>query len=135
FCLSEVKIGLIPAVISPYVIAAIGERQARRYFLTAEEFDGQQAQQMGLVHQLADDPTAADKLKDQWLQQLLNNGPAAVSAAKQLILDISGRKTDPQLMQETAQRIADIRISDEGQEGLSAFLNKRKPSWLPTSDT
>ena len=126
FCLSEVKLGLIPAVISPYVIKAIGERAARRYFLTAEIFDAHTAKQLGLIHQITGDlQTALDK----HLQNLVNNGPIAVKAAKQLINDVAGNVIDDALIELTAERIARIRVSEEGQEGLTAFFEKRAPNW------
>lgn len=128
FCLSEVKIGLIPATISPYVIKAMGERAARRYFTTAERFDAPQAQRLGLVSEVTADEqldTAVDALVD----ALLQNGPQAVRAAKQLVLDLAGRELSPELIEDTCGRIAQIRVSAEGQEGLGAFLNKRKPVW------
>lgn len=130
FCLSEVKIGLIPAVISPYVVRAIGERQARRYFLSAEAFNAGQAQQWGLVHEVVTDNDALAPAAEALIAKLLNNGPAAVAAAKQLIFAVSGRPTDSAVIEDTARRIADIRVSPEGQEGLGAFLNKRKPNWI-----
>lgn len=127
FCLSEVKIGLIPAVISPYVVRAMGARQARRYMLTAERFRAPEALQLGLVHDIPEQDltTAAQAL----LTALLGNGPAAMAAAKRLIRDVAEAPLAPDLVAETAQRIAEIRVSDEGQEGLSAFLDKRTPSW------
>ncbi|MBE0364023.1 methylglutaconyl-CoA hydratase [Pseudoalteromonas ulvae UL12] len=126
FCLSEVKLGLIPAVISPYVIQAIGERQARRYFLTAEVFKAPQAQQMGLIQIIDNDlESAANTI----LQAIIDNGPAAVRAAKQLISAVAGQVIDESLTDYTAQQIASIRVSEEGQEGLSAFFAKRAPSW------
>ncbi|NCP77930.1 MAG: enoyl-CoA hydratase/isomerase family protein [Desulfuromonadales bacterium] len=128
-CLSEVKLGLIPAVISPYVIAAIGARAARRYFLTAEGFDADRARQLGLVHEVV--ATAAlDHRADLLTRQLLANGPQALAAAKQLVADVAGRPIDAELLADTAQRIATLRASDEGREGLSAFLTKRPPAWL-----
>lgn len=130
FCLSEVRIGLIPAVISPYVIRAIGERQARRYFITAEPFNASTAQQLGLVHELADDDSELDSIGQRLLKQLHNNSPQAVVAAKSLIHAVSHQTIDQALISDTAQRIADIRVSDEGQEGLTAFLNKRQPKWI-----
>ncbi|MFB9885327.1 enoyl-CoA hydratase/isomerase family protein [Balneatrix alpica] len=128
FCLSEVKIGLIPAVISPYVIKAMGERQARRYFLTAEVINATQAVQLGLAHQLV----ALEELphySEQMIQQLLNNSPAALTAAKALIYAVSGQPLSTELNADTSARIADIRVSAEGQEGLNAFLEKRLPAW------
>jgi methylglutaconyl-CoA hydratase len=129
FCLSEVKLGLIPAVISPYVIAAMGARAARRYFLTAERFDADRARQLGLIHEVV----AAHELDHQadlLTRQLLANGPQALVAAKQLVADVAGRSIDAELLAETAQRIATLRASDEGREGLAAFLAKRPPAWL-----
>ncbi|WP_081960787.1 enoyl-CoA hydratase-related protein [Nitrincola sp. A-D6] len=129
FCLSEVKIGLMPAVISPYVIRAIGERQARRYFISAEVFDAETAQQLGLVHQLVDSATDLAEAANSFIAQLNQNSPQAMQAAKSLIFAVSHRPISKQVIDETTQRIADIRVSDEGQEGLSAFLNKRRPNW------
>ncbi|MDP5212050.1 enoyl-CoA hydratase-related protein [Pseudoalteromonas tunicata] len=126
FCLSEVKLGLIPAVISPYVIKAMGERQARRYFLTAEVFKVNTALEMGLIHQVSDDLTLC---ADGILQAIINNGPCAVMAAKTLIKEVAGQTIDQTLTDLTAERIATIRVSAEGQEGLSAFFEKRAPSW------
>jgi len=126
FCLSEVKLGLIPAVISPYVIKAIGERAARRYFLTAEIFDAHTAKQLGLIHQVTG---KLDCAVDQLLETLINNGPVAVRAAKQLINDVAGHEINGQIINLTAERIAHIRVSEEGQEGLTAFFEKRPPSW------
>lgn len=129
FCLSEVKLGLIPAVISPYVIAAIGERGARRYMLSAERFDAQQARELGLVHEVVDKAELESRVED-LVAVLLECGPAAQTAAKDLIQALSGRPIDDELIAETAARIATIRASAEGREGLNAFLEKRKPAWL-----
>ncbi len=129
FCLSEVKIGLIPATISPYVIRAMGERAARRYFTTAERFDAAEAQRIGLVSEVA----AADTLDESvegLVSILLQNGPLAVRASKALVVDFAGREISPELIEDSCGRIARIRVSEEGQEGLAAFLNKRKPAWL-----
>ncbi|MGM0524828.1 MAG: enoyl-CoA hydratase/isomerase family protein [Pseudomonadota bacterium] len=126
FCLSEVKIGLIPAVISPYVVKAIGERQSRRYLLTAERFFADEAQQLGLVHRIVDDFESA---LGEWLDALLNNSPQAVAACKQLIASVGSRPVDDSVRQHTIEEIAKIRVSDEGQEGLSAFLEKRPAAW------
>jgi methylglutaconyl-CoA hydratase len=128
FCLSEVKIGLMPAVISPYVVRAIGERASRRYFLTAERFFAAEALQLGLLHQVVSD----DELQqagDAMVQTLLANSPAAVKAAKSLIFTVANQPTTQALIDETSRRIAAIRVSEEGQEGLSAFLQKRTPAW------
>lgn len=129
FCLSEVKIGLIPAVISPYVMRALGERQCRRYFLTAERFSADSALAMGLLHQVV----AAGELESQsetLINSLLQNSPAAVTSAKQLIQHIYQRPINAELIADTTAAIASIRVSAEGQEGLTAFLEKRKPGWL-----
>jgi methylglutaconyl-CoA hydratase len=131
FCLSEVKLGLIPAVISPYVIRAIGERQSRRYFITAEVFSAEQARDFGLVHVVADSTEALQTHCGEFLEKLRHNGPQAMQAAKSLILAVSHRPIDATVIEDTARRIADIRVSAEGQEGLGAFLNKRKASWVP----
>jgi methylglutaconyl-CoA hydratase len=128
FSLSEVRLGLIPAVISPYVVAAIGERAARRYFLTAERFDAAEALRLGLVHQVV----PADQLDaavDDILARLSEGGPAAQRAAKNLIFAVAHRPVDAGLIHDTAERIATIRASSEGREGLAGFLEKRKPAW------
>lgn len=128
FSLSEVKLGLIPAVISPYVVRAIGARAARRYFLTAERFDAVEARRLGLVHELA----ASDGLEEaarQILAALRGNGPGAVRAAKDLVAAVAGR-APAEVEDNCARRIAGIRAGDEGKEGVAAFLEKRKPSWL-----
>ena len=129
FSLSEVKIGLVPATISPYVIAAIGERAARRFFLTAERFDAHRALQIGLVNEVVD-AEQLDQEIDHLIDTLLANGPEAVRAAKQLVLDVSGKPIDQQLINATCETIAAIRVSEQGQEGLNAFLEKRKPYWI-----
>lgn len=129
FCLSEVKLGLIPAVISPYVVNAIGERQARRYFISAERFDAATAQRLGLVHEVVE-PQALDARVDELLATLAQNGPAAMVAAKRLAQDVARGPLDAALIEDTAQRIAAIRASAEGREGLSAFLGKRQPDWI-----
>ncbi|NQD37877.1 enoyl-CoA hydratase/isomerase family protein [Permianibacter sp. IMCC34836] len=128
FCLSEVKLGLIPSVISPYVVAAIGERAARRYFVTAEKFTADTALRLGLVHDLH----AADQLDaeaDKLIAALLANGPRAVQEAKRLIERVANKPIDEELVRSTAQKIADMRASAEGREGVTAFLEKRPPNW------
>ena len=129
FSLSEVKIGLVPATISPYVIAAIGQRAVRRYFVTAERFDAHRAMEIGLVNEVVD----AEQL-DQEIARLIDavlaNGPQAIIAAKRLVFDIAGKPIDQQLIDSTCENIAAIRVSEQGQEGLQAFLEKRKPHWL-----
>jgi methylglutaconyl-CoA hydratase len=128
FSLSEVRLGVIPSVISPYVIAAIGEREARRYFLTAERFDAVEARRIGLVHEVVDSG-ALDEAVAKIAGQLLKGGPQALAAAKKLIADVSRRPMDDALSAETARRIAAIRVESEGQEGLAAFFEKRRPDW------
>lgn len=131
FCLSEVKIGLIPAVISPYVVRAIGERASRRYFATAERFNAATALQLGLVSELADqDDTGALRHKAQPLiDAIVANSPQAVAAAKTLVAYVADQPLGPDTIAETSRRIAAIRVSAEGQEGLTAFLDKRTPAW------
>jgi methylglutaconyl-CoA hydratase len=130
FCLSEARLGLLPATISPYVIAALGERAARRYFTTAERFDARQALALGLVHEVCD-PFALDAKVDAVVAALVANAPRAVRACKALVRDVAGREISAELRADTARRIADVRASDEGREGVQAFLQKRKPAWLP----
>jgi methylglutaconyl-CoA hydratase len=130
FSLSEARLGLIPAVISPYVIRAIGRRAAQRYFLSAEKFNAREALRIGLVHEVV----AAERL-DQTVDgiagELLKSGPHAVAAAKRLIVDVADARLDDAIVEETARRIATIRVSPEGREGIAAFLEKRKPGWMP----
>lgn len=130
FCLSEVKLGLIPAVISPYVVRAMGERQSRRFFLTAEIFSASQAQEFGLVHELVGEADDLDEACQRFLKQLSKNGPLAMSAAKSLVFAVSHKVINRTVIDDTAERIADIRVSEEGQEGLNAFLQKRKANWI-----
>ena len=129
FCLSEVKIGLIAATISPYVIAAIGSRAARRYFNTAEKLDALMAKDLGLVSEIVD-AEQLDTSINTFVDALLCNSPAALRASKQLVFDIAGREINTGLIQETSKRIAAIRVSPEGQEGLTAFLEKRPAEWI-----
>ena len=128
FSLSEVRLGLIPAVISPYVVAAIGERAARRYFLTAERFGADEALCIGLVHQVVP-ADQLDSAVDTILTRLSEGGPTAPRAAKDLIFTVAHRPIDAGLIHDTAERIATIRASAEGREGLAGFLEKRKPAW------
>jgi methylglutaconyl-CoA hydratase len=129
FCLSEVKLGLIPATISPYVIKAMGENAARRYFLTAERFNAREALRIGFVHEVAT-AAALDGQVDIIAKALMANSPNAVREAKTLVRDIAGQSVTDALVADTAQRIAHIRASEEGREGVRSFLEKRKPSWL-----
>jgi methylglutaconyl-CoA hydratase len=123
-----VRLGLIPAVISPYVIAAIGERQARRYFLTAERFDAAEALRIGLVHRVVED-AELDTAVGTVVDELLKGGPKAQSAAKALIASVANRPIDQRVLEDTAARIARIRVSAEGKEGIAAFLEKRPAGW------
>jgi methylglutaconyl-CoA hydratase len=129
FCLSEARLGLLPATISPYVIRAMGEQAARRYFVTAERFSAAQAAAMGFVHEVcvAD---ALDAKVDEIVATLVGNGPMALRACKALVQDVAGQPVSAALREETARRIADVRASDEGREGVQSFLGKRKPAWL-----
>lgn len=129
FSLSEVKLGLTPATISPYVVRAIGTRAAQRYFLTGERFDGIEARRIGLVHEIAQTTDEAEMILNGIIAQLLSGGPTAQAACKDLISYVSGRDIDDTVREETAARIASRRTSAEGQEGLTAFFDKRKPSW------
>ena len=129
FCLSEAKLGLLPATIGPYVVRALGQQASRRYFVSAERFGGAEAHRLGFVHELASADTI-DARVDAIVQTLVANGPAAVKASKKLVQDLAGQPLTPELRADTARRIADIRASDEGREGVQSFLNKRKPSWL-----
>jgi methylglutaconyl-CoA hydratase len=129
FCLSEAKLGLLPGTISPYVIRALGEQASRRYFVTAERFSATQAAAMGFVHEVCT-PDALDAKVDEIVGALVANGPMALRACKTLVQDMAGQPISAALRDETARRIADIRASDEGREGVQSFLNKRKPAWL-----
>ncbi|WP_295372021.1 enoyl-CoA hydratase/isomerase family protein [uncultured Pseudacidovorax sp.] len=128
YCLSEVKIGLIPATISPYVIRAMGARAAQRYFLTAERFTAAEAHRLGLVHEVVA-AEALDAKVDEVLKNILAAAPGAVAESKRLLRDVTGQPIDDALTAETVRRIAGLRASEEGQEGLRAFLEKRKPAW------
>jgi len=128
FRLSEVKLGIIPAMISPFVIAAIGRRHAHRYMLSGEEFDAPEAYRIGLVHDICEEPdlnAAVGRL----LAHLYSSGPRAVAAIKKMIPQVAGSHIDEALMETTSQRIAEIRTTAEAQEGLTAFLEKRKTAW------
>jgi methylglutaconyl-CoA hydratase len=128
FCLSEVRIGLAPAVISPFVVQAIGARAARRYALTAERFDGHRARDIGLLAECY--PAAQlEQQVEQWIGNLLLNSPQAMRASKDLLREVGNGALTPALRRYCENAIARIRISAEGQEGLRAFLDKRKPAW------
>ena len=129
FCLSEAKLGLSPATISPYVIRAMGEKAARRYFLTAEVFDANEAVRIGLLSSVS----ASENLDAEIgkiLGHLVSGGPAALAKIKDLIRRVSPGSVDDTMIDDTAQRIAEIRVSPEGKEGIASFLEKRKPSWI-----
>ena len=130
FGLTESRLGLLPAVISPYVVAAIGPRQARRWFATGEIFDAAQALRMGLLHDVVE-PDALDAAVERQLALLLRAGPVAATAAKRLVRDVALQPDRDRLDRANADLIAALRVSPEGQEGLSAFLDKRKPAWAP----
>jgi methylglutaconyl-CoA hydratase len=129
FCLSETRLGLIPATISPYVIRAMGARHAHRWFLTAERFSAAEAHRIGLVHEVV----AAEQLDAKVHEiagALVTAGPEAAKATKQLVQDVAGHEITHGLINRTAEAIADVRVSDEGREGIRSFLEKRKPDWL-----
>jgi methylglutaconyl-CoA hydratase len=129
YCLSEVRLGLIPATISPYVVRAMGARAAHRYFLTAERFGAAEALRIGFVHEVV----TADELDGKVsaiARALVDAGPQAVKACKALLHDVAEKDITQMLIDRTVQGIADIRVSDEGREGIQAFLAKRKPGWL-----
>lgn len=132
FCLSEVKLGLSPATISPYVIAAMGARQARRYFLTAELINAEKAYEIGLIHQIVSRETLSDVTAG-WIRNLLNNGPQAIAATKQLIREVSNKAIGDELKTYTSELIARLRVGDEGQEGLTAFFEKRAAAYSVTN--
>ncbi len=130
FALTAVKLGIIPAVISPHVIAAIGERSARRYMLTAERFSAAEAYRIGLLHEIVADDTALDEAVGEIVDTLLNNGPRALAECKELVAAVAWKPLSPDVIEDTAQRITRLRASAEGREGMTAFLEKRKPSWI-----
>lgn len=129
YCLSEVKIGLVPATISPYVIRAMGARAAHRFFLTGERFEAAEALRIGFVHEVVP-PGDLDARVSALAQSLALAGPEAVKTCKRLVQQVAGHEIAPALVQRTVEGIADIRASAEGREGVRAFLEKRKPNWL-----
>lgn len=131
-CVSEVKIGLVPATIGPHLAAAMGTRAARRYWLTAERFSAAEAHRLGLVHEVVP-ASGLDGAVARVCAELLAGGPAAQAATKDLIRTVSENPLSRELLEETARRIAEARASDEGKEGVRAFLEKRKPAWLPAA--
>ncbi len=133
FCLSEVRLGLIPAAISPYVVRAIGARASRRYFLTAERFDAAEALRLGLIHQVV----PVDELEDagdKIIDALLAGGPKAQVASKDLLRRVQSGTIDGAMIEDTARAIADVRASEEGKEGIAAFLEKRRAGWVQKGD-
>ena len=129
FCLSEAKLGLLPATIGPYVVRALGEQASRRYFVTAERFAAAEAHRLGLVHELASAESLDEKV-DAIAAAIAANGPQAVRACKRLVQDVAHKPITPALRDDTARRIADIRASAEGREGVQSFLSKGRPAWL-----
>jgi methylglutaconyl-CoA hydratase len=129
FSFSEVKLGLTPATISPYVIGAIGQRAALRLFATGRAFGPHEALSLGLVEQVVKDSAALMAVQEVLANEMVAAAPGAVADCKRLVRDVAGRPIDRSLMEDTARRIAQRRVSDEGQEGVRAFLAKRKPSW------
>ncbi len=134
FCLSEVKLGLVPSTISPYVIRAMGARAAHRYFLTAERFTAAEALRIGFVHDIVA-PDALDAKVAELSAALINAGPEAVRLCKKLVQEVAGQAITPELVNMTVASIADVRVSPEGREGLQSFLQKRKPNWLPKQES
>jgi methylglutaconyl-CoA hydratase len=130
FCLSEAKLGLSPATISPYVVRAMGERMARRYFLTAEVFDGIEAQRIGLLSHVSPSEKLDGEI-EKMLEHLVQSGPEALAKIKDLVRSVSSGPISDALIEDTAQRIAEIRVSPEGREGIASFLEKRNPAWKP----
>lgn len=129
FALSEVRLGLIPATISPYLVAAVGARAARRYVLTGERFGAEEALRIGLVHEVAGDDEL-DAAAERIVAALLQGGPVSIAAGKELVAHVAASANDQALLAETARRIARARAGDEGREGIAAFLEKRRPRWI-----
>jgi len=129
FSLSEARLGLLPATISPYVVRAMGEQAARRYFVTAERFGAAEARTCGFAHEVCA-ADAIDAVVGRLVEAIVANAPLATRACKRLVRDVAGREISAELRADTARRIADIRVSAEGREGIQSFLDKRKPAWL-----
>ena len=129
FAFSEAKLGLIPATISPYVLQSIGAQAARRYFLSAERFDARRALSLGMVSEVCEEEQLDEKIEE-LVNTILANSSDAVRAAKKLIVEVENKPVSKELMQMTSEAIAEIRASEEGKEGLAAFLEKRSPSWV-----
>ena len=134
FCLSEVKLGLVPATIGPYVCRAMGQRQARRYMLTAELITAYQAKELNIIHKLVSTPHALTPCLQELLDQLSRNSPNAIREAKALCQLCESSPLDASLRKQTSELIAELRVSPEGQEGIGAFLDKRKPNWKISHD-
>lgn len=130
FALSEVNLGIVPAVVSPYIVRAIGVRKAKRYFQTGERFGAAEAERMGFVHEVCE-PGAMDEAKERLTRTLLTGGPVAQGLAKRLVDRVADKDADEPMRAELAELIADLRASDEAREGMSAFLDKRAPKWRP----
>ncbi|MDA5133880.1 MULTISPECIES: enoyl-CoA hydratase/isomerase family protein [Psychrobacter] len=131
FCLSEVRLGLAPATISPYVIKALGARASQRYFLSAEVFDAKKARQLGFIHERVSEESLDDAVAA-FCDKVVKNSPDAVKTCKRLLHEVAGAPITDELIADTVKGIADIRSSEQGKEGVQAFLQKRKPSWLTT---
>ena len=130
FAMSEVRLGLIPAAVSPYVVAAMGIREARRYFVTAERFSAAEALRIGFVHEVVQDRAGLKAARERIIGQLLACSPGAIAASKDLIRAVAKNYVSDELMKDTAVRIARQRTSAEGQEGLTSFIEKRQPNWV-----
>jgi methylglutaconyl-CoA hydratase len=131
FAFSEVRLGLTPAIVSPYVVNAIGPRAARALFVTGRRFGAEEALRLGLVHEIAADGAALDAAKARLAGEIMAGAPGAIADAKALVWDVWSRGVDHHLMEETSRRLAHRRVSDEGREGVGAFLMRRKPDWQP----
>jgi methylglutaconyl-CoA hydratase len=129
FSFSEVRLGLLPAGISPYVLRAIGPRHAKALFATGRVFDARHAEKIGLVQEVVEDAAALSAAQERLADEIMACAPGAVAESKKLVDDLFGREIDRDVMEETARRLARRRVSDEGREGVAAFLERRKPDW------